>query len=209
MRTTWQPYERHGRVTKQSDLPDTVFAFPRQRKEPLTDARHVRNAVARFDQVIDVPPADRALAFANIEKAAKHYGVDLSESSWQELGLRPQSHPNQHARKGTETRKRRARNGGDDMAARKKSSTRKKSSNTRKTSSNSRKKSPGSRKKSGRKYGKKAGKNVERAMHEMKHGELTSGRSGKKVTSRKQAVAIGLSEARKVGAKEPRRKKSS
>jgi hypothetical protein len=45
-----------------SDLPDTVFAFPRERKEPLTDASHVRNAVARFDQVLDAPDADRELA---------------------------------------------------------------------------------------------------------------------------------------------------
>ena len=51
---TWEPHEKHGRLTKQGDLPDTVFAFPKQRKEPLTDASHVRSAVARFDQVIDV-----------------------------------------------------------------------------------------------------------------------------------------------------------
>ena len=56
-------------------------------------------------------------------------------------------------------------------------------------------------------YGKKAGKKVERAMHEMKEGSLKSGRSGKKVTSKKQAIAIGLSEARKEGGKVP--KKSS
>jgi len=54
-----------------------------------------------------------------------------------------------------------------------------------------------------RKYGEKASKKVERAMHEMKHGELKSGRSGKKVTSRKQAIAIGLSEARRAGGKVP------
>jgi hypothetical protein len=65
---TWKPHEKHGRLTMQSDLPDSVYAFPKQRKEPLTDAQHVRNAVARFDQVIDVSDADRALAFANIEK---------------------------------------------------------------------------------------------------------------------------------------------
>jgi Family of unknown function (DUF6496) len=58
-------------------------------------------------------------------------------------------------------------------------------------------------------YGKKAGKKVERAMHEMKHGELKSGRSGKKVTSRKQAIAIGLSEARAEGDKVPSAKKGS
>ena len=57
-----------------------------------------------------------------------------------------------------------------------------------------------------KKYGKKASEKVERAMHEMKRGKLRSGRSGKKVTSRKQAVAIGLSEARKAGGKVPRPK---
>ena len=60
-----------------------------------------------------------------------------------------------------------------------------------------------------RKYGKKASEKVERAMHERKRGELKSGRSGKKVTSRKQAIAIGLSEARRSGAKVPRKKGSS
>jgi len=59
------------------------------------------------------------------------------------------------------------------------------------------------------KYGKKARSKVKRAMHERKRGELRSGRSGKKVKSRKQAIAIGLSEARRAGAKVPKRKKSS
>jgi hypothetical protein len=79
---TWKTHEKHGRPTKQSDLPDNVYAFPKQRKEPLTDAQHVRNAVARFDQVIDVSDADRVLAFANIEKAASRYGVSLRETLW-------------------------------------------------------------------------------------------------------------------------------
>jgi hypothetical protein len=57
-------------------------------------------------------------------------------------------------------------------------------------------------------YGKKASKKVERAMHERKEGTLKSGRSGKKVTSRKQAIAIGLSEARREGAKVPTRSSS-
>jgi hypothetical protein len=57
-------------------------------------------------------------------------------------------------------------------------------------------------------YGKKAGDKVEKAMHEMKRGELKSGRSGKKVTSRKQAIAIGLSEAREAGGKVPSKKSS-
>ena len=58
------------------------------------------------------------------------------------------------------------------------------------------------------KYGKAAGKKVEKVMREKKKGKLKSGRSGKKVTSRKQAIAIGLSEARKSGAKVPRKKSS-
>ena len=58
------------------------------------------------------------------------------------------------------------------------------------------------------KYGKKAGEKVERAMKERKKGKLRSGRSGKKVTSRKQAIAIGLSEARQSGAKVPKKKSS-
>jgi hypothetical protein len=60
-----------------------------------------------------------------------------------------------------------------------------------------------------KKYGRKAQRKVRRAMHERKRGTLRSGRSGKKVTSRKQAIAIGLSEARRAGAKVPRRKKKS
>jgi hypothetical protein len=69
-------------------------------------------------------------------------------------------------------------------------------------------------KRGGRKYSPKAGQKVERAMREMKQGKLRSGRSGKKVTSRQQAIAIGLSEAREAGAKMPpaptrRRKRSS
>ena len=85
MIATWQPHEKHGHLTKQSDLPDSVFAFPHQRKEPLTDASHVRNAIARFDQVTGVTDADRELAFANIKKAAEYYGVAMTEKSWQDL----------------------------------------------------------------------------------------------------------------------------
>lgn len=58
-------------------------------------------------------------------------------------------------------------------------------------------------------YGKKAGEKVEKAMRERKHGTLRSGRSGKKVTSRKQAIAIGLSQARRAGGKVPRKKGGS
>jgi hypothetical protein len=113
---TWQPHERHGTLTTQSDLPDTVFAFPGQRKEPMTDASHVRNAVARFDQVTGVSDADRAQAFANIEKAAEYYDVDLSETNWHELGVHPQPNRKESARKGAQTR---MRTGEAEEAARK------------------------------------------------------------------------------------------
>jgi len=76
---------------------------------------------------------------------------------------------------------------------------------TRKKSSAKKKK----KKTSARRYGKKASQKVERSMREMKSGTLRSGRSGKKVTSRKQAIAIGLSEARQAGGKVPARKKSA
>jgi Family of unknown function (DUF6582) len=125
-----------------SDLPNSVFAFPKERKEPLTDARHVRNAVARFDQVTDVPERERELAFANIKKAAKYYGVDLSETSWKDLGVHPQPNREESARKGAATRKRtgvakkaaqkaaatRKRTGVAKTAARKAAATRKKTS---------------------------------------------------------------------------------
>src|SRR5262249_9050591 len=65
---------------------------------------------------------------------------------------------------------------------------------------------PKSRKSGGRRYGAKAGEKVERALHEMKRGQLRSGRSGKKGSSREQAIAIGLSEARRAGGKVPRRR---
>ena len=105
-KATWEPYEEHGELTTRSNLPDTVYAFPKQRKEPLTDAKHVRNAVARFDQVIDVSDDERAQAFANIEKAARHYDVDLSETNWHELGAHPQQNRKQAAAKAAATRKR-------------------------------------------------------------------------------------------------------
>jgi hypothetical protein len=110
MRATWKPHEKHGDLTKRSDLPSSVYAFPNQRKEPMTDASHVRNAVARFDQVDGVTDADRELAFANIKKAAKHYDVDLAESNWEELGRRPstgrtKSDRQRSAKKGAATRK--------------------------------------------------------------------------------------------------------
>jgi hypothetical protein len=64
---------------KRDELPDSAFAFPKQRKEPLTDARHVRNVLARFNQVEDVSNEDRREAKRRIEQAAKKFGVVLSK----------------------------------------------------------------------------------------------------------------------------------
>ena len=89
MQTTWQPHEKHGTLGTRSDLPDSVFAFPHQRKEPLTDAAHVRQAIARFDQTIGVSDEERELAFANIREAASYYGVDMTETDWRQLGSMP------------------------------------------------------------------------------------------------------------------------
>jgi hypothetical protein len=85
---TWKPYTEHGDLsTKDRDkLPESVYAFPKQRKEPLTDAKHVQNALARFDQVEGVSDADRDQAWANIMAAAKHYHIDVQEKTWRELG---------------------------------------------------------------------------------------------------------------------------
>ncbi|MDB5445117.1 MAG: hypothetical protein JWQ97_434 [Phenylobacterium sp.] len=71
---------------KRDALPEREFAFPKQRKEPLEDASHVRNAVARFDQVKDVSDAERDEAWKRIERAAKKFDVKLEEKSWRELG---------------------------------------------------------------------------------------------------------------------------
>ncbi|MGH8926890.1 MAG: DUF6582 domain-containing protein [Acidimicrobiia bacterium] len=86
--TTWKPHTTRGELDSEerNDLPDSAFAFPKQRKEPLTDADHVRNALARFDQVEDVSDADREQAFANIKAAARHYEIEVSAERWQDLG---------------------------------------------------------------------------------------------------------------------------
>ena len=91
MKTTWKPHDEHGELSSKErrELPETVYAFPGKRKEPLTDARHVRNALARFDQVQDASDAERDEAFANIKAAAKHYHVDVAEGDWRQLGKRP------------------------------------------------------------------------------------------------------------------------
>ncbi|HZZ63874.1 MAG TPA: DUF6582 domain-containing protein [Candidatus Baltobacteraceae bacterium] len=134
MRATWKPYEKHGTLTRRSDLPDYVFAYPKERKEPMTDESHVRNAIARFDQTTGVTDEERDLAWANIKKAAKYFGVHISESDWRELGKRPStgrtaSDRKSSARKAAATRKRKAtrrKKSTGSSASAKKSSTRKK-----------------------------------------------------------------------------------
>jgi hypothetical protein len=72
-------------TAERNDLADAKFAFPKERKEPIHDAAHVRNAIARFDQVEGVSDAERESAWKRIKAAAKKYGVEVSEGSWREL----------------------------------------------------------------------------------------------------------------------------
>jgi hypothetical protein len=71
---------------KRNKLDDGKFAFPKERKEPLENASHVRNAIARFDQVEGVSDEERDTAWKRIKAAAKKYDVEISEKSWRELG---------------------------------------------------------------------------------------------------------------------------
>lgn len=70
---------------ERDELPKSDFAFPKERKEPLENASHVRDAVARFDQVEDVTNKERDEAWKRIQAAAKKFGVDLHEQDWREL----------------------------------------------------------------------------------------------------------------------------
>lgn len=80
------PQRSQGLSTAEKNrLPDRDFAFPRERKEPLTDARHVRNAIARFDQVEGVSDTERDEAWRRIRAAAQRFDVEVSESGWREL----------------------------------------------------------------------------------------------------------------------------
>jgi hypothetical protein len=87
---TWAPYSPapHGRLSKvdKDSLPKTAFAFPRTRKEPMTDAAHVRDAMARFNQVEGVTDSERDQAFSNIQQAAHHFAIKMKESDWHEFG---------------------------------------------------------------------------------------------------------------------------
>ncbi|MDR3573327.1 MAG: hypothetical protein P4L50_05680 [Anaerolineaceae bacterium] len=95
---TWKPYSKHGDLdTKdRQEIPSSAYAFPKQRKEPMTDADHVRNAMARFDQVTDVSDEDRDLAFANILKAAKYFHIEVEEDNWRQLGRKAHTRNTAH-----------------------------------------------------------------------------------------------------------------
>jgi hypothetical protein len=73
-------------AAERNELPDHEYAFPRLRKEPLNDASHVRNAIARFDQVRDVTDDERQEAFGRIRRAAKKFDVEMTADRWQDLG---------------------------------------------------------------------------------------------------------------------------
>jgi hypothetical protein len=73
-------------ASKRNKLDDSKFAFPKERKEPIENASHVRNAIARFDQVEGVSDEERDAAWKRIKAAAKKYDVEISEKSWRELG---------------------------------------------------------------------------------------------------------------------------
>jgi hypothetical protein len=89
--STWEPTHHSGAherldAAQVNSLPESAFAFPQSRKEPMTDASHVRNALARFNQVTDVSDSERDVAFANIKKAASYYNIDVRETDWHQLG---------------------------------------------------------------------------------------------------------------------------
>jgi hypothetical protein len=91
MKSTWKAHDDSKSLdaVEKKNLPDSVYAFSDKRKEPMTNASHVRNAIARFDQVKDVTEHEREQAFANIKAAAKHYDVEMTETSWHDLGKKP------------------------------------------------------------------------------------------------------------------------
>jgi hypothetical protein len=83
MEITWKPVRSPD--ASRGQLPASAFAFPAERKEPLTDATHIRSAVARFAQVSGVTDEERAQAFANIKAAAAYFGVTVGAKTWHDL----------------------------------------------------------------------------------------------------------------------------
>lgn len=94
MTTTDSSHESHSSshslsTADRESMDDSKYAFPKERKEPLEDATHVRNAIARFDQVKGVSDEEREKAFHRIKAAAKKFGVEMKETHWQQLGKQP------------------------------------------------------------------------------------------------------------------------
>jgi hypothetical protein len=81
-------------AAKENRLKDSQFAFPKERKEPLNDAAHVRNAVARFDQVEGVTDSERDDAWKRIKAAAKKFDVDVEANDWRDLAHGGKAHRN-------------------------------------------------------------------------------------------------------------------
>jgi hypothetical protein len=81
---TWRPFQGPA-DTPRSSLPDSSFAFPAERAEPLTNAAHVRSAIARFAQVRNVTDSERDIAFRNIKEAADHFGVRVRAIDWHDM----------------------------------------------------------------------------------------------------------------------------
>jgi hypothetical protein len=98
MPTSPKPHDsQHALSTEdRKEIKDSTYAFPDQRKEPLNDASHVRNAIARFDQVKDVSDKEREEAFHHIKAAAKRFGVEMTETNWKQLGGKPHTANSAH-----------------------------------------------------------------------------------------------------------------
>ena len=73
------------RLCYANSMGETEYAFPKEKKEPIRDAAHVRNAIARFNQVKDVTDSERDAAWKRIKTAAKKFGVEVNEEDWREL----------------------------------------------------------------------------------------------------------------------------
>ncbi len=95
MKTTWKPHMEHGELSTndRKELPESVYAFPKQRKEPLRTRRTGRRYAISGDS------SASARRFANIQEAAKHYGVEVTEKGWRDLGKHPHTKNPAHSKK--------------------------------------------------------------------------------------------------------------
>jgi hypothetical protein len=98
MKTTGKTHGDHESLTAEDreKMANSVYAFASKRKEPLNDASHVRNAIARFNQVKDATDEEREEAFHKIKAAAKKYGVEMTETHWKQLGSKPHTANSAH-----------------------------------------------------------------------------------------------------------------